>query len=544
MGQILIKNGLVYDGHGKAPVHTDIRIKDDTIIQMGRLQVREDELVIDASGLCVTPGFIDIHRHCDIKPFVDKSYGDAMLRQGITTTVVGNCGISMTPSDTDEKKAKELYDFNEPVMGPAISGIHTFEQYLKKLKETELPVNQGAMIGTGAVRIVVKGFSDTPYTPKELDQARDLIKNAMELGALGASVGIMYIPECYTTTEEFAYILKPVGDYGCVMAAHIRGEGDSMVRSVAEVIEIARKAGCALEISHFKSCGPKNWRKDIFSAIQLIENARAEGMDITCDFYPYNGGSTSLTTMLPPTFVQGDMQKALKRLGTKEGVNEFRDQCAHLYDDWDNFALILGWERLIISGVNKEHNRKYIGMTVTEAAEAYEYEDAYDFAARLMHDEDGRVAIINMSMCQEDIDTVARLPYSMVISDSIYANTDRPHPRLYGAFPKIIREYVQERGLFTMEEAVHKMTFLPASRMRLEGYGELAVGAKACINIFSREKFKDHATYTDPNQYATGLNYCILNGEIAVKDDEILVRSAGRVILVPSGGVPENKREC
>ena len=363
-------------------------------------------------------------------------------------------------------------------------------------------------------------------------EARAFVEDAMKEGAAGVSVGIMYLPECYSTTDEFARLLEPVGRYGRVVTAHIRGEGDSMVDSVKEMIEIGRKAGCAVEISHFKSCGMANWGKDIHRAIGLIEEARAKGQDVTCDFYPYEGGSTALTTMIPPVYVQGDMNRALKRMGTPEGIAEFRKACSVTYDDWDNFAITLGWDRILISGVVRKHNEKYLGMTVTEAARTFGFEDAAAFAAWLMHDEDGRTAIINMSMCQEDIDTVARLPYSVVISDSIYADTNTPHPRMYGAFPKIIREYVREWGILTMEQAVMKMTSLPADRMKLERRGRLAEGCYADVNIFDPARFRDNATFPDPARMAEGLWLCMVNGNVALRDGKPLGGYYGRNLRI------------
>ena len=354
----------------------------------------------------------------------------------------------------------------------------------------------------------------------------------MAAGAPGVSLGIMYLPECYSSTDEFAYILEPVGRYHRVITTHIRGEGDSMVQSVREVIEIARRVGCALEISHFKSCGMKNWGKDIHTAIADIEAARAEGMDVTVDFYPYEGGSTALTTMLPPVFVAGNMTRALEKLGTPEGVEEFRRTSSVLYDDWDNFCITLGWDRIIISGVVRPENEKFLGMRVTEAAEKFGFEDATALAAYLMHSEDGKTAIINMSMSQDDIDTVARLPWSNVISDAIYAKTDTPHPRMFGAFPKVLREYVAERGIYTMQEAIRRMTSQPAARMGLVGRGSLQKGNYADILVFDPKKFADHATFTNPAQKATGLDWCIVNGQVAIDHDRRTTTGAGMVLTV------------
>lgn len=317
MKRILIQNGTLYDGLGGQPYQADLLVQDDRIAQIAPGITEPADQVIDATGKVVTPGFVDIHRHHDAKPLNDPHFGEVELAQGITTAVAGNCGISMTPRPESDEAAKEYYSFEEAVMGPiGLDGPHTYRDYLAALHKADLPLSVAAMIGTGTVKICVKGFADTPYTQQELDDARALIEDAMAAGAPGVSLGIMYLPECYSSTDEFAYILEPVGRYHRVITTHIRGEGDSMVQSVREVIEIARRVGCALEISHFKSCGMKNWGKDIHTAIADIEAARAEGMDVTVDFYPYEGGSTALTTMLPPVFVAGNMTRALEKLGT------------------------------------------------------------------------------------------------------------------------------------------------------------------------------------------------------------------------------------
>lgn len=527
MKSILIRNGSVYDGLGGPAAAADVLLRDGKIAAIGK-DLGPAEIELDASGKVVCPGFVDIHRHHDAKPLNDPNFGRVELAQGITTAVAGNCGISMTPRPLDPVAAKEYYSFEEAVLGPIdLTGPVSYRDYLTALDNAPLPLNMASMVGTGTVKICVKGFSDTPYTQEELDQARGLIEDAMAAGAVGVSLGIMYLPECYSSTDEFAYILEPVGRYGRVITTHIRGEGDSMVDSVKEVIAIARKVGCALEISHFKSCGMKNWRKDIHTAIGLIEEARAEGMDVTVDFYPYEGGSTALTTMLPPVFVAGNMTQALQKLGTPEGVEEFRRTSSVLYDDWDNFCITLGWDRIIISGVTVPENQKFLGLTVTEAAEKFGFDDAVALAAHLMHSEDGKTAIINMSMCQDDIDTVARLPYSNIISDSIYAKTDTPHPRMFGSFPKVIREYVGERGLYTLSEAIQRITSQPAARMNLEGRGSLVVGNYADVLVFDPKVFRDHATFVDPARLATGLDYCIVNGEIALDHDELTGVKAG-----------------
>lgn len=529
MHSVLIRDGFLVDGTGADGLIGDLLIKNGRIVSVGTVNESADEM-IHADGRVVCPGFIDIHRHCDAK-FLQPSgdFAAAMLAQGITTTVVGNCGMSLTPAP---EAPAEMYDFMEAVLGSGCTelGIRSFRDYQKRLRAVPLPVNMAAMVGTGSVKITIKGFADTPYTKQEMAQASGLIEDALLAGAAGVSCGIMYLPECYSTADEFAELLRPLGRAGRVLTAHIRGEGDSLVSSVREILAIGKKAGCAVEISHFKCCGMANWRRGIHEAIALIDQARAQGQDVTCDFYPYEGGSTALTTMLPPCYAAGDMQAALRRLGTPGGVEEFRRAAAVCYPDWDNYAVTLGWERILISGVSAPENHRYVGKTVEQAAQEFGFADSAACAAHLMHTDNGRTAIINMSMCQEDIDTVACLPYSLVISDSIYADTDTPHPRMYGAFPKLLREYVGERRVLSLAQAIAKMTSMPARRMKLAGRGVLAPGAFADVLVFDPKQFRDNATFAAPTCPATGLDYAFLNGMPVWRSGEPLCLNAGQYL--------------
>ena len=536
MSTVLIKNGLVYDGSGNTPENADIYIEDGVIAKVAQVIQKSADTIVSAEGMVVTPGFVDIHRHCDKSPFDLEAghsvYGEVLLRQGITTVVTGNCGISMYPVSQNANIRKETRDYYVPVLGnyENYQDVTDYESYIQKLGTCSLPVNTAAMIGMGSIRIAVSGFEGRPLTMEEKARCREIVEDALKKGAPGVSIGLMYLPEVYESAQELGEILKPLGDYDRILTTHIRGEGDSLVKSVEEVIEIARIAGCRLEISHFKSCGLRNWNKEIFRAIERIDRAREEGMEVTCDFYPYDCGSTTLMSLIPPAYIQGNIPKALEKMATEEGRETLRQMLRETYDDWDNYVISLGWDKAIISSVLKEENRWKIGKDLSQITREGGYRDEVEAAADLLVSENGTVAMIIRSMQQSDIDAIAALPYSCVISDAIYAETDRPHPRMYGAFPEFLHNYAVERQVIPVEEAIAKMTYIPAVRMKLIGRGRIKEGYWGDLNIFDLHEFQAKASYTDPARYAEELKYCFLNGIMVVKDDEILRQTEGRLL--------------
>lgn len=520
-----ITNALIFDGLGGIPFSADILVKDDKIAGIGNVEADFPEY--NAKGKILCPGFVDIHRHADVKPLTNWN-AEAELRQGICTMVVGNCGISLTPSSN--KTQKEQYAFAAAVLGNIpLNAPQSYADYIKSL--SPLPVNFSAMVGTGSVRISLKGFADSPFTPAKLDAAEREIEAALALGAPGISAGIMYTPECFTSFDEFVRILRPLGKYNRVLTVHIRGEGDSLAESVSEAISIARAVGCPLEISHFKSCGITNWNREIYRAIQLIEDARSSGMDLSCDFYPYCGGSTMLTTMLPPVLCENGIHAACRALGTRDGLEAFCRSVSRLYDNWDNYAISLGWDRVIVSSLSLEENKKYLGLSISRAADKFGFSCPEALAAHLMHTEGGGCGIIIMSMSQPDVDAIARLPYSMLISDALYAETDTPHPRLLGAFPRFLREYAFERKVISPQEAIKKMSYMPAGRMGFPQRGRIEKGCFADLLVFDPKVFTDNADFSGNSSAASGLSLAMVNGEIALKDDCLTGSLCGSLLL-------------
>lgn len=525
----LIQKGTLYDGTGTPAFKLDLLIADDRIAAIGANLSVPDAVPVNAEGMAVTPGFVDTHRHCDIAAAADSDFGRIELSQGITTAVAGNCGLAPVPSS--DLYRKEVYDFIEPCLGKAPSGLKLarYRDFTGMLEKAHLKINMGFLAATGAIKTAVKGFAKTPYAPEQMREAKGYMQEAIDEGAFGASTGIMYQPECYSTKDEHISLMEAAAKSGGILCSHIRGEGDSLTESVREVAEIAARAQIRLNISHFKATGIKNWGEKIHQAIEYIEQARSRGQEITVDFYPYTGGSTTLLSLIPPGVTEDTNAATIKKLATEAGKRELKDQLYRAHPGWDNMVAAIGWERITISSLSGTKNLSFQGRTVAELAEENGYSQPSDFICELIGEEEGKVGIIVHSMDQKDLDTVARLPYSAVISDSLYGGGN-PHPRLFGSFPKVIREYVLERAVLTMEQAIHKMTGMPAGRLGLKNRGRLVPGYFADIALFDPQKLADCAVYTAPKQLSAGMEWVFVNGMPSWRGGEILPGNGGRVL--------------
>lgn len=519
-----IQNALICDGSGAAPFRGDLLVENGRIAALGDLREAAAQTVMNADGMLATPGFVDVHRHLDFNALTNPRFGELELAQGITTGVGGNCGLAPYPCRPEIQR--EMYDFIQPCLGSCENGAvyDNVGSFLAAVEKTAPFIHVGALAATGAIKTCVKGFSKTPFTRREMDAAQHLLRDALEQGALGISCGIMYTPECYSTADEYVQLLSAAAPYGRVLTSHIRGEGDGLVASVREVIDIARRAGLPLNISHFKSVGKKNWRHEIFRAIELIEAERAAGNPVTADFYPYTGGSTTLLSLLPPSFVCADASQTLAKLETAAGVAELECEIYKKHPLWDNMVLDIGWDRIVISGVTLAKNKKYQGQNIAALCSEYHFASPVRFIADLLAEEQGQVSIIVMSMCEEDLETVAALPYTALISDSLYGAMESPHPRLYASFPRLLHTYVYEKKLLTLEQAVHKMSGMPAARFSLPQKGLLRLGQDADINLFRLEDVRDNATFEHSALLATGFDTVLVNGEIAAQHNHLQAR--------------------
>ncbi|GHV52942.1 dihydroorotase [Spirochaetia bacterium] len=530
----IISGGLIADGSG-APLYAgDILIQGgliETIESPGKLDAANGE-VINADGKIVSPGFIDMHRHHDIAVF-NEGFGNIEIQQGITSCFAGNCGMAPVPNVPAFRA--QLQNYLSPCLGSfddinAKNSFTTHREYLEQLEKISLPLNTGFYAGMGAIKIAVKGFSAAPFSPEEMRGAQKYLQDALDCGVSGLSIGLMYIPEAYGTAKEIAALAQVMKGGKGILCAHMRWETENLARAVKEVIAVAKEAEVPLEISHFKAAGTKAWHGVLREAIDLIENERALGMDITVDFYPYNCGSSTMMQMLPPGYLSMGVEEAIAGLSNPVNVEKMRRLLIEGEEGWDNLSQTIGWDRTIISSVSLEENKKYLGKNVTACTKEFGFKDEAEFIAQLMYAEQGKVSIINQSMSQEDIDTIARLPYSSLISDALYGDMKRPHPRLTGSFPRFLRDFVKERKVLKLEEAIHKMTSGPAKRLGLSDRGLLKPGYRADILIFDPESFRDQSTYLSPTEQAVGLDSVFVNGQQVLKNGKIIRRDAGQVI--------------
>lgn len=526
---LIIRNGLVVDGTKAQGYPADVLLSGGKIAAIGRTGSIPGVREIDAKGCVVCPGFIDPHRHIDAALLRTHEYGEVELRQGITTALCGNCGFSLFPCEKDRQQ--DLLRFLTPIMGDMtdLGAYESFDKYKAAVINARPSLNVGAFVGNGTVRMGLSGYSSDPVSPEQLESSCLRIGNALSQGAFGLSMGLMYSPENYYAMEELIQLAKALVPYSAPLVTHIRGEGTGLARSVREVLDIARIAGVSLEISHFKAAGKSSWGGIFQTAITLTEEAIKSGQDVSCDAYPYEAGSTSLLTLLPPKWLAGGTQALADRLKTKEARDELAYILQNEQPDWDNIVASCGLQSIWISSVNKPENKRFTGRSIAESAQR-EGISPTELLCDLVVSEQGGAGIINFIISEENLRKVLSWDPVHIISDSVLP-PGKPHPRYYGAFPKILRKYVREEKLLTLEEAIHRMTLKTAVRYGLKGKGVLKPGMDGDIVIFDPGVITDTATYEEPEQLARGIRMVIINGVPAAENDRIIQKGQGRMLL-------------
>ena len=528
MFDLLIKNCQVIDGGGGKEYLADIAIKDGKFARIDSVINEEAVETFDADRQYATPGFIDIHRHSDAFVFRSK-FGEIQLRQGITTTINGNCGLSVVPCPA--RWRDEILQYLKPIIGSIPPGkeFETFSQYLDVVGKEKLPINFGMHIGNGTLRMAARGFEPGKLTKDEVATVHRYLEDALAAGAFGVSMGLAYAPENNYDVDGFVEALSPMRGSGVPLVTHIRGEGDLLVDALKEVIAVAKRLEVPLHVSHYKCVGSRNWGHLLRQATDLLEAERGHGMPITCDVYPWTAGSTQLVQVLPPEFLEGGLKKTTERLKDPAERQRCREILSQPQTSFENQVELIGWENIMVGSVKTDKNRQCEGKRIPEIAEM-RGQDPYEAALSLLAEEDCEVSMVNFIVCDEDIETILKLPYSYVISDSIYPDSGRPHPRQYGNYPKLLSEYVRDRKVLSLPEAVRKFTGAPAEGFKIAGKGLVKEGYDADLTVFDLNNITNSATYLEPRGLGSGFSLVLVNGKVANNYDSFINAGSGKVL--------------
>jgi len=527
---IIIKNGRIIDGTGNPWYRADVGIVGERIQEIGVLPASSADKAIDASGLAVSPGFIDIHAHSDlVYPLPDNAeILSPFVYQGTTTQVIGNCGISPSPVNKDSLSLmKEDLALITPREIPW--NWSSFGDYLAVLEKTGIVMNIAPLVGQGAIRFSVMGAKAAEPTKKERDDMSELLARTMEEGAIGMSSGLIYPPGMWTTTEDLIDLCHVVARYSGVFTCHVRGSSETAIESEKEIIEIGRKTGVRVEHSHSEAFGKAHWPK-VKETMRLDEEARREGVDIAFDVIPYTTANTYLTAIFPPWSLEGGVSKLIERLSDETTRAKIRYDVEHKVPEWPpwkpggwphNLVEATGWQNISLLYVGSEKNRKLLGKSLAEIGKLLG-KHPFDAAADIVTEERGDVMALYMGVSgdledEEHLKLLLKHPLASIGPDAILTGKGIPHPAAYGSFPKVVGRYGRDRRLFTIEEAVRKMTSLPSQRMELKGRGLLLRGHFADIVVFNSETIIDNATYDNPFQFPTGIEYVLVNGKLVVE---------------------------
>lgn len=531
---LIIKNGLIFDGNGTTPILADIAIKNDTIAFVGNLGFQfdtKDVTVIDTKGMAVAPGFVNMLSWSTESLIEDgRSMGEIM--QGVTLEVMGE-GDSMGPiSDAMKPDAKKSqgnikYEITWNTLG----------EYLSYLEKRGVSTNVASFVGASTVRAMELGYANRPPKPDELDRMKKHVKLAMEEGAMGVASALIYTPGTYSDTHELIELSKVASEYGGTYISHLRSEGNRLEEAVNELITIAKEANIHAEIYHLKAAGKNNWPK-IDKVITKIDSARKVGINITADMYNYIAGATGLDAAMPPWVQEGGFDQWSRRLKSGTIREQVGREMNSPQNDWENLCLAAGADKTLLIGFKQDSLRKYIGKTLAEVA-AIKKKTWYETAMDLVVSDGSRVDVVYFLMSEENVKKQIQLPYMSFCSDAASMNPagvflkSSNHPRAYGNFSRLLGKYVREEKVITLQEAIRKLTSLPCDNLKIQKRGRLAVGNYADIVVFDPNKIQDKATFEKPHQLSEGMLHVFVNGKQVVKDGQHTGIKSGRFVKGP-----------
>ena len=560
----IIKDGWIVNGKKEKPFQGDLVIENGKIVEVGaHVEIPADfpkERVLNAAGGYITPGFIDIHRHGDWQAFGNGD-DELLNRQGLTTVVNGNCGLSVAPAG--EKFGKEIAGFLSSVTGDFCLGkdktiedtesvlsskkkeasceisakeserdvreiMSTMSAYMSALAKEKRSVNTGMLAGNGTIRAGVKGYAPGKLSKEEVHQVWKAVEESLAAGALGISLGIAYAPEFEYDRDGLVEALQPLKGTDIPITTHIRNEGDGILPALQEVISVAEELQIPLHVSHMKCIGRKNWGETPVKILKLFDQAAERGVKVDFDLYPYLTGSTQLVHLLPPQFQEGGTDAICARLADPSCRKEITKVLKQPSDIFENIVELAGFDRIYASTLHTEKFRSFAGQSIAKIAEQFG-QDPYDTLYDILLAERCQVTMLDTIASEEDMLYFLKDSRANLISDAIYPAGGKYHPRVYGAFPRLLTDYVWDKKIFSIEDAVYKMTAKPAQVLGLP-LGILEKGMAADINVFHLDRLKVHADFQNPDQYCTGFDYVLAGGEIAVEQDKWKNSRSGRIV--------------
>lgn len=504
---VLIQNAEVYDGVSLSAIKQDVAVKDGKIAKLGKLSGIKAKQIIDASGFVLSPGFIDAHTHSDFNPFVYPDLTNK-ISQGVTTEIVGNCGMSAAPVIGKHRPLLHSIWAREGVIIPEKINWESLEGYEKNLKKQKMLTNFGLLVGHGNLRSALMGNESRPATSKEIQNMKKLLNEAMDQGALGISFGLVYLPGIFAEKEELIELCSEVGNRGGVCAFHMRSEGEKLIESVQEVIDIGQKTKAKIQISHLKAGGRKNWKKMV-EAFQLIEAAQKKGLQIHADVYPYTAGHAELGVMLPNDLYQSKDRLAILKSQAKR--KELLESLVKYYKENGT-----RWDSVRIAYTPYTEFHPFMGKTLQEAADMAK-QAPVEFLVRILADTSLETSAFYFSQSPKVMKSVAGKNYVFIGSDSISDGSDMPHPRAFGTFPEAIRKFSIEEKKIKLGEMIRRMTSEPANYFGLLDRGKVKEGFAADLVLFDSEKIKAKSTYAHPKRSSEGIQWVFINGKPAIQ---------------------------